>query len=416
MKKALVVARWEYLEKIRSKAFLISLILMPILMIAFGVLPSLLAARPDTESRLIGVIDYSEEIFEHLAKEMEERYKLPNGEPNYLLRRINIDGENDTALVKEKAIEMIINDELEGLLVIPKTIESDTVVDYRSTSVGNFRLTERLSKTLQDVLVEKKLRQKGLDPVLIKELTVPIELNLIKLSQTGEEEKAGFAEVFISSYIFLMMLLFLILTSGQLLVRSVIEEKSNRLVEVLMSSCSAQDLMIGKILGLSGLGFTQVAVWGIIGLVVSLKAGVFWVSLSSVLLLLLYFIFGWLLYAAIFVAAGSPISTEQEAQHVTTYLSLLLVLPIIITIPVMQDPNALYVKVLTMIPLLTPTMMSLRIPIQMPSVPEIVISLILLIASAIGMMWAAGKIFRTAMLAYGKRPSIQELIHILRKK
>jgi ABC-2 type transport system permease protein len=248
----------------------------------------------------------------------------------------------------------------------------------------------------------------------VKELTAPFELNTIKLSKTGEEEKAGFAEVFFTSYIFLMMLFFLVLTSGQLLVRSVIEEKTNRLVEVLMSSCSPRDLMVGKILGLSGLGFTQLALWGIIGFAIAFKSGATMIAGPSALLLGVYFILGWLFYAAIFVAAGSPISTEQEAQQLTSYLSLLLVMPIIVAIPVMQDPDAFYVKILTMIPILTPTMMAIRIPIQMPSLVEILLSLLVLSASAVGMMWVAGKVFRTAMLAYGKRPSIKELIHIVR--
>lgn len=414
MNKAFTVARFEYLEKVRSKAFLISLFLMPLIMIAFGIVPSLLASRPDTEPRTIGVIDYSGEILEPLSKLLEERYKLPNGQPNYVLRNINPFNNLDADVVKQEAINMVTKNEIEGFLIIPATIASDTIVDYRSISVGNFRTTERLSKAIKDVLVDKKLKQRGLDPALIKELTSPFELNVIKLSKTGEEEEAGFTEVFFTSYIFLMMLFFLILTSGQLLVRSVIEEKTNRLVEVLMSSCSPRDLMIGKILGLSGLGFTQLGFWGLMGLAIALKSGVTMIAGPSALLLGVYFIIGWLLYAAIFVAAGSPVSTEQEAQQLTSYLSLLLVMPMMVAIPVMQDPDALYVKILTMIPLLTPTMMAIRIPIQMPSLIEILVSLSILTASAYGMMWVAGKVFRTAMLAYGKRPSIKELIHIVR--
>jgi len=414
MNKALTVARFEYGEKVRSKAFLISLVLMPLIMIAFGIVPSLLASRPDTEPRRIGVVDYSGEILEPLSKLLEERYKLSSGEPNYLLRNINPTGNTDTDAVKQEAIRMVTNNEIEGFLIIPQTIESDSTVDYRSINIGNFRTTERLSRAIKDVLIEKKLKQRGLDPSIVKELTAPFELNTIKLSKTGEEDKAGFAEVFFTSYIFLMMLFFLVLTSGQLLVRSVIEEKTNRLVEVLMSSCSPRDLMVGKILGLSGLGFTQLALWGIIGFAIAFKSGATMIAGPSALLLGVYFILGWLFYAAIFVAAGSPISTEQEAQQLTSYLSLLLVMPIIVAIPVMQDPDAFYVKILTMIPILTPTMMAIRIPIQMPSLVEILLSLLVLSASAVGMMWVAGKVFRTAMLAYGKRPSIKELIHIVR--
>jgi ABC-2 type transport system permease protein len=134
------------------------------------------------------------------------------------------------------------------------------------------------------------------------------------------------------------------------------------------------------------------------------------------LLLLAFFVLGYLFYAAIFVAAGSPLSTEQEAQQVTSYLMLIFIIPLIIALPVMQDPNTTLVSVLTFIPLLTPTMMALRIPIQMPSATEIIGSMLVLGLSTVFMMWAAAKIFRTAILAYGKRPSIKEIISLLKAK
>ncbi len=140
------------------------------------------------------------------------------------------------------------------------------------------------------------------------------------------------------------------------------------------------------------------------------------IALPSALLLLLYFVLGYLLYAALFVAAGSPVSTEQEAQQITSYLSLTLVLPIALALPVMQNPNSFLVRVLTYVPLMTPTMMAMRIPIHMPSSFEIISTLALLALSAIVMMWVAGKIFRVAILAYGKRPSLRELLRYLRSK
>ena len=212
----------------------------------------------------------------------------------------------------------------------------------------------------------------------------------------------------------MMMMMFLVITSGQLLVRSMLEEKSNRVVEVLVSSCSSQELMAGKILGLSGLGLTQLAVWAAIGVVVSLKLGLTMVPPLSAVLLFAYFILGYLFYAAIFVALGAPVSTEQEAQQITSYLTLILFVPMAIAFAIMQNPNSLLVTVLTYIPLMTPTMMAMRIPINMPSPVEIIVSITLLAASALGAIWAAGKIFRVAILAYGKRPTVSDLLRYLR--
>ncbi len=414
MTKAFTVARWEYIEKIKSKAFLITLFLMPLIMIGFGVIPGLLASRPDKESKIIGIIDVGGDVTQPLSKFLTERYKLPNGEPNYVVRPVGTPAEGDVELAKRTADSLIAGGEMEGYLVIGRSIMTDTSVDYHTQNVGNFRVVERISRTLRDVIVEKKLTSQGLNPMLIKDLTKTIELRTLKLAKGGKEEESGFEKVFFTSYIFMMMMFFLVMTSGQLLVRSMLEEKSNRVVEVLMSSCSARDLMAGKIIGLSGLGFTQIGFWSIIGIAISLKFAITLISPLSALLLLVYFVLGYLLYAALFVAAGSPVSTEQEAQQITSYLTIVLVLPIALSIPIMQDPNSLMVRVLSFIPLLTPTMMAMRIPIQTPSAVELVASIAVLFVSMLAAIWMAGKIFRTAVLATGKRPSLPELFRLLR--
>ncbi len=411
MTKVLAVARWEYVEKIKSKAFLFSLFFMPLIMIGMGVIPSLLASKQDTEPRVFGVIDQTGELFDSFDRRIQEDYKLPDGQPNYVLRRIDAsDGLDET---KYRADRLVLEGELEGFLVLTPLVFQDSAAEYRSRNVGNIRVIERFTQALREVIFEKKLRTSGIDPKIVKNISTSIDLRTVKISERGEEE-AGFEKVFFSAYIFIMMMFFLVLTTGQLLVRSVVEEKTNRVVEILVSSCSASDLMTGKILGLSGLGFTQIGFWTLIGVAISLKFGITLIALDNALLLLVYFVIGYLFYAAIFVAAGSPISTEQEAQQITSYLVLVLILPIVLALPVLQNPDSLFVKVLTFVPLITPTMMAMRIPIQMPSGGEIIGSILVLATSTVFAMWAAGRIFRTAILAYGKRPSIVELIRLLR--
>ena len=401
------------MEKIRSKAFIISLFLTPTIMVAVGVLPTLLASRADTESKIIGVIDQSGEFAQPLSTMLEERYKLPDGQPNYVVHSFPIHSVEDLPAVKSYADSLATSDMIEGYVVIGSSIVRDSLIEYRSQNVGNFRVTEHLTTTIRDLIVERKLKSQGLDPSMVKELTKPIDLKTIKLSKTGTEEESGFERVFFTSYIFMMMMFILVMTSGQLLVRSMLEEKSNRVVEVLMSSCSANDLMAGKIIGLSGLGLTQMSFWVVIGLTLSVKFSITLVPFASALLMLVYFILGYVLFAAIFVAAGSPVSTEQEAQQINSYLVMLLVVPIVFAFTVVQNPNTTLVKILTLIPLLTPSMMAMRIPIQMPSTGEIVLSILFLLASVIVMIWIAGKIFRTAILSYGKRLSLKELYRLI---
>ena len=416
MTKALSVARWEYLERIKSKAFILSLFLMPVIMFTVAFLPSVLATRADTESRTIGVVDQPGNFTEALSRALVDRYKLPDGQPNYLLRPIPVDRPGELAATIHEADSLATSEEIEGYLIIPPSVMNDTILEYRSGNIGNFKTTERLTGAVREIVTERKLRSRGLDPSVVKELTAPIELKTIKLSKTGEAEESGFTQVFFRAYVFMMMLFFLVMTSGQLLVRSILEEKSNRVVELLLSSCSSRDLMTGKILGLSALGLTQVSFWVLIGLSVSAKFAITLIPLGSALLLACYFALGYLLYASIFVAAGAPVSTEQEAQQITSYLVLILVIPIAVAFMVVQNPHSTMIRVLSFIPLLTPSMMALRIPIQMPPPAELAATMVLLALSAAGAMWLAGKIFRTTMLVYGKRPSLGELVKLMRSR
>ncbi len=416
MRKALAVARWEFIEKVKTKAFIISLILTPVFMIGAGVLPTLLITKPDTEPRIIGVIDETNEFGKLLSKKLEDSFKLPNGKPNYIIRHIGNRAIFNFEEAKKEADDLVVKEDIEGYLIIRSTIYSDSVFEYRAKNVGNIKVTERLNRTIRDLIVEKKLKAEGLDPEVIKKLTFPIELKSVKISKTGEEEESDFKSMFFSAYIFIMAMFILIISTGQLLVRSMVEEKSNRIIEVLMSSSSANDLMVGKILGLSALGFVQIGTWALIGIAIALKFGTAIISLTSALVLLPFFILGYLFYAAIFVGVGAPLSTEQEAQQVTGYLIMILFIPLLLAMWIMQEPDSPIISILTFIPFLTPTMMAVRIPVQMPSLIEILANIIVLSLSTVAAMWAAAKIFRTTVLSYGKRPSIKELWHYLKSK
>jgi ABC-2 type transport system permease protein len=412
--KAFQVAAWEFSEKIKSKAFIISLVIMPIIMILFGVLPGLLVSRPDADATVVGIIDETDSIIGPLARRLDEKYKLPDGQPNYVIKNLSSQG----VIEKKKmaANKMVTAGDITGYFYFPSSIFDSGKVEYRSENVSNIKIQERFSRTIEEVIVESRILKQGLDPSLIKKITADVNVKSIKVSEKGDEKETGFLETFFSGYIVIMMLLFLVMTSGQLLIRSVVEEKTNRVIEVLLSSCSARDLMVGKIFGLSGLGIVQMLIWGMIGFAVSLKTGANIFTTMNLMLSLVYFVLGYIFYSAIFVAAGSPVTTEQEAQQITTYVSLLLVFPMVIAMPVMQNANSVWIKVLSFIPLLTPTLMVLRISVQMPALWEILSTIALLIVSSIVMMWAAGKIFRVAVLSYGKRPTFVELVRWVREK
>jgi ABC-2 type transport system permease protein len=410
MNKAIAVAKWEYLEKVKSKAFLVGLFLTPIIMVGMGVLPSVFATQEDKGTRVIGVIDQSGTIAREFARRLEERYTLESGLPNYAVRQLAVGSTIDLNEAVRQANNLVAAGEIEGYCILEGAAGGDSLVEYRSRSVGDFRIGARMEETLKGILAERRVMSMGLDPRLLRELSVNLDVRMVKLSKEGEKEDAGFEKIFFSAFVFLMMMFFLIATSGQILVRSVIEEKSNRIVEVLVSSCSPTDLMAGKVIGLSGLAFTQLGFWAIIGVAASIQFGTVLIDPGHAVLLVIYFVLGYLFYAGIFIGAGSPLTTEQEAQQVNTYLVLLLVLPMMLALPAMKDPEALWLRVLTFIPFFTPTMMALRIPIQVPALWEILVTIVLMMLSIYVVMVAAGRVFRIAILSTGKSPKLSEIL------
>jgi ABC-2 type transport system permease protein len=412
--KSVQVAKWEFMEKVKSKAFIISLILMPVIIAAMAILPALLASRTDDEPVQIGVIDDTHTLIKPLSDKIDREYRLNNGQPNYILRNLSQDKTVDEA--RAEATRLVAAGTIEGYFYLPSASYDSGKVEYRAKNVGNFKVQERFSRAIEQVIVESRLALNGFDTALIRKLTASVHVRSLKISEKGEESEKGFGETFASAYIGLLMIVFMVMTSGQLLVRSMVEEKSSRVIELLLSSCTPRDLMAGKILGLSGLGILQMLVYASMGVALALKTNTNLLQPEYFALTLLYAILGYLFYAAIFVAAGSPATTEQEAQQITAYVSMILIAPFALMMLVMQNPNSLIVKILSYVPVLTPSIMVLRVSIQMPSMWEILATVAILIASTAAMMWIAGKIFRIAVLSYGKRPTLNEIFHWVREK
>ncbi len=405
--KSLRVAKWEFLERVKTKAFIIGLFMMPTIIGVFTVIPNLLASKADEKMRTIGVIDETDSLLPYLSARIA-KFKLPDSSANYQLVKITDDDRSRDHL-KILATAKILDNEIEGYFLLPVDVMEKGRIEYRSENVGNIRDQERFSKVLEDVIIERRLEAKGYNSKAIRDLTTDVDVKTIKVSSKGEEKESGFLETFFTGYIFIMMLFMLVMTSGQMLIRSLIEEKSNRIVEVLMSSCSSRELLVGKILGLSLLGLTTISFWLLILVGVNFSMPTPFVSFDHIALLLVYFVLGYLLYVAIFITAGAPVSTEQEAQQMTAYVTILVMFPIALAIPAMQNPDSMMVKVLSQIPLLTPTMMALRLSIQAPDLWEIALSLVTLSASIVGMMWIAAKVFRIGILLTGKRPNLKEM-------
>ncbi len=404
----MAVARWEFIEKVKTKAFIIGLFMTPLIMGIFTVVPALLADKGDEKTKTFGVIDETHSFTTVINAQMLGKFKLDNGKPNYSIKEIN-DENTEMEHLKILGTAQLASGEIEGYFIIPKDVLEKGKIEYRAENVGNARDQNRFSKVPEDIIIEQRLRSYGYDAPKIRKLMTEIDIKTFKVSKHGEEKESGFMETFMTGYVFIMMLMFLVLSTGQMLIRSVIEEKANRIVEVLVSSCSSQELMSGKIIGLSLLGLTTVAFWGLIMAAVNFATPVTFVTIDNLILLFAYFILGYFMYVGIFIIAGSTVSTEQEAQQMTGYITIFLVLPIAFAVPLMFNPDSMLVKILSQIPLLIPTMMALRLSVRAPEWWEIALSLTTLVVTIYGLMWVAGKVFRIGILITGKKPSLKEI-------
>ena len=408
MKKILSIAKWEFVEKVKTKTFIISLILTPIIIIGFSIVPTLLSTEEDTTTKAIGVLDITGFYFDNVRKALEE-YKLENGQPNYIVINLikNNDELNDN---KTNADKNILENKIEGYLFINIPSPDSLVAEYRSGSIGNFRDVKRFEEVLNKIRIRTELLNSGIDTEMISSLQKNIQLKQIRIEESGKEGKQDFLIVFFSSFIFIILLMMMVIYSGQMLVRSLIEEKSNKLIEVLISSCTPDELLTGKILGLSSLGLTQISIWALIGLGLVGGAVVPPEMFENILLVLLYFVLGFVFYTTLFVGIGSIVTTEQEAQQITTYLSLTLMLPIVIAMPAIQNPDVLILKIFSYIPLTIPSVMLLRVNIAPVPVGDLLITVSIMLISIYIMIKLSAKIFRIGILSYGGRPTIKEII------
>jgi ABC-2 type transport system permease protein len=407
IKKIITISMWEYLEKVKTKAFIISLIVTPLLIIAVTLLPSLLLREESPKVEVIGVFDTSGIYFNYL-EEVFQKYELPDGQRNYVLINLYQTHKTYEELIRS-ADKNVIDNLISGYLII-EIIEKDSLIaEYRSNLFGNFKVVGRFEEALNYFSTKNLLEKAGVQSSLIDKIQKRTIIQQKKISEEGKVSDLDFLTTFFLSVIFILLLMMMVVYSGQMLVRSMIEEKSSRLIEMLVSSSTPDELLTGKILGLSLLGITQIFIWVLIGISLIATSLLPLTAFDNIILMLLYFILGFLFYASLFVGIGSTVNTEQEAQQITTYLSLILMLPVVIAMPAIQNPDFIVTKVFSYIPLTIPTVMLLRLNVQNVTDLEIFLSLIIMLFSIFIVTKVSAKIFRIGILSYGNKPTIKEI-------
>ncbi len=403
----LSVAYWEFIEKIRTKAFIISLLITPLFVLIFSVVPALLNNLQNDRTTQFGVWDGTNGIARNLNDSLAAQKKLADGTPRY--RLIILDAKTAGQAV-DSAKNRVFSGELKGIFIIPPDVEKTRITEYYGESVGNEQEISPVQSAIEQSVIAHQLSKYLIDRNIYREISRRIESRSIKLSKDGSQQKTEFLEQFFGIYGSIMIVMMMISMTGQIMTRSMLEEKSNRIIEILLSSCRPVELMLGKLLGLGGLGLAQGALWIIVAAVSSVFFPVAASFLGFLPIIIGYALLGYFFYAALLVGLGSTTATEQEAQTVTGYAIMISAVPFVFILPLLQEPGGVLALVLSYIPFLTSSIMCARIFLQTPPWWEIVFSVIWLLLWIVLVTIISAKIFRVGILAYGKKMTLKGII------
>jgi ABC-2 type transport system permease protein len=416
MDQVLTILQREYWESVRRRTFLVTTILAPLFLLGVMVLPILLTSATPQRTIRITVVDPTGEILPELRRAFSDTLK--DGRPRFRLEAYTA-GTPDT--LTPRLAEMLEEDATDLCLLISPDVLRTGRAQLYSQKMGDWDLIQRLESRLSDVVVRRRLEGAGLEPERIQALTRPVSLRSFKVAG-GRAEEHGFLKDFLGTWLFVMILYTTILIYGQAVVRSIIQEKSQRIVEILLSSTTPTRMMWGKILGVGSVGLTQYAIWALFGILaagpLALRGGE-WAALASVpastvFFFVLFFILGYFLYSSIGAAVGAMVNTEQEAQQLQWPMVLMLVIPMLISFSITKDPSSTLARVTSLFPFFTPILMFARINIYPPPPLEIALSIVLTLLTIALTVFVAGRIFRVGILMYGKRPTLPEILRWIR--
>lgn len=413
MRKALRIAQWEYIERIKNKSFILMTFFFPLVVIGFSFLPMLIGSQEDKETKVIGLIQKNIDLAKDFEDSLQE-YKTVDNQPVYLVRKFNLI-KNDPQLTIDSLSSLVLQKALYGFIFIEKVNTDSFVVTYHSENILSVRDLVRLEKKINQIITNYKLSSLNIDPEIINEVSKNYNLNTVKITSRGKEHFES-EKAFVGGFIFTMVLMISILIAGGLLIRSIVEEKSNRVIEILLSSCSAENLMAGKIIGLSSLGLTQIFVWLLVGISITGHLILQYISIENLMWSVVYFTLGYIFFASLFIGIGSIGNTEQESQSIMSFLSLIIFLPLMLVFQILESSNSTLIKIFSYFPLTTTQMMTLRINFFEVSLIEKLATILILIVSIIITVKISGKIFRIAILSYGKLPNIKEILGWLKSE
>lgn len=415
---SLIVSR-EFYQRVSRKSFIITTILMPILMVGLMMAPALIMSLSTPEEKQIAVVDKSGMIGETLQDGTSTKF-------------LQFPANTDVSSLEE-------NDDFYGVLIIGQDIiNNPSSVTFRIHEAASLEVESNISSQISEAVENIRLAEKGYDN--LRNVLAEVEADVMIVSERiGEESTTSSVLSYGLGMLMTLILYMFLLIYGQMVMTSIIEEKNNRVLEIVVSSVKPSNIMLGKILGIGLVATLQVLIWALlicsatVWLVPSLLGSMVSGGADSGLLaafstlgdlgfmiglftyLLLFLIGGFLFYSAIFAAIGSSVDNIQDASQLQSIVVVPIILGLVMAMSVVNDPNSTLAFWLSLIPFTSPMVMLARIPFGIPTW-EIIVSLVVLFVSTLFMVWIAAKIYRVGIFMYGKKPNVKDLIRWARYK
>jgi len=394
-----LIAKREYLERVRAKSFLLMTILIPILM--GGLVYGAALANGRSGAKRIAVVTQDRQFGVDLKSELE------SAKDNKMTVEVVSPPAADTRDVLDQKLR---NRALDGYIWVtpPATPHTRPKFEWVPKAKADIITPSLLRPAIRTVLTREGLDNAGMPKSNVDSLLRPVEL-------VTKDNGGAFASV----YALFFLMYFVILFYGMNVARSIIEEKTSRVFEVLLATIRPEEMMAGKVLGVGAVGLTQIGIWIVAGLVI-LKAGLLAagadisVTPTQVGFFIMFFLLGYILYSSVAAALGAMTSSEQELQQLNMFLMLPLIACSVVILRVVTDSDGIIAKAFSFFPFCTPLIMYVRIAVHQPPVWQIALSIFDLILMILAVLWFASRIYRVGILMYGKKPNLPEILRWLK--
>ena len=429
MAKLWAIIKREYLERVRSKWFLIGTFLGPVFFGAIIIVPAYIASKSKagTEVNNTVILDVTQTGFgNRLAAVITGG---PSGRPASLPNTttlqqptVRVIPPSALAAAESTATHEVMNLTHTGYLVVDERTVEGEAVRYAGRSATSIPDMERLRSAVREAVLSTRLEKAGINPSQTRDITfIPLNYSAERITEKGRGG-SGIASVMFGFAIGFLLYMTIILY-GQTVMSGVLEEKTNRVAEVVMSSVPTNTLLTGKVLGVAAVALTQQILWVLTTMLMfKLRAPIMaklgasaspfaFPSISPVaaVLLFLFFLLGFVFYASLYAAVGSSVNSEQEAKQAMTPVLLFIITTAVFIQPVLLNPTGTMARLLSMLPFSSPIIMPIRMAVTAVPPWELGVSLVVLVLACFGAMWIASRIYRIGLLMYGKKPSFREL-------